>query len=313
MVPPATEVVSGSLKSPRPRVRGTRASRFGREDEIGAMNLLTPERVAAALKLGKGGRVFSLAHTLEDGMPVNWFHQDFVYSTYRSAPEMLEYFSHSFPNTNRITFTNLRMEMSDHTGTHLDGLNHAAIGNRLYNGVDTRKVTTTRGTKKLGIETMPPLVSRGVLLDMTLDHRYSKREVITVADCRRALSRERVTVRKGDTVLLYTGWERFWKSDNHKFLSSMPGIGVEAAKWLAREGVVAVGSDTQSVEVEPNEDPSQDGVVHQVLITKNGIHLIENLKLSGLAKAGVYEFLFVCLPLKVKGGTGSPVSPIAVA
>ncbi|MDG6919132.1 MAG: cyclase family protein [Nitrososphaerota archaeon] len=292
---------------------GTKVSRFGKDDEIGAMNLQTPKSVVAALRLARSGRIFSLSHTLEDGMPVNWFHQDFVYSTYRSAPEMLEYFSRSFPNSNRITFTNLRMELSDHTGTHIDGLNHAAVGNRFYNGVDTRKVTTTRGTKKLGIETMPPLISRGVLMDMTLKHRYDKRELITVADCQRVLALEGISVNAGDAVLIYTGWERFWKTDNQRYLSSMPGIGVEAARWLAKEKVVAVGSDTQSVEVEPNEDPSEDGVVHQMLIVENGIHLIENLRLSLLARAKVYQFLFVCLPLKIRGGTGSPIHPIAVA
>lgn len=292
---------------------GTKVSRFGKDDEIGAMNLQTPKSVVAALRLARSGRIFSLSHTLEDGMPVNWFHQDFVYSTYRSAPEMLEYFSRSFPNSNRITFTNLRMELSDHTGTHIDGLNHAAVGNRFYNGVDTRKVTTTRGTKKLGIETMPPLISRGVLMDMTLKHRYDKRELITVADCQRVLALEGISVNAGDAVLIYTGWERFWKTDNQRYLSSMPGIGVEAARWLAKEKVVAVGSDTQSVEVEPNEDPSEDGVVHQMLIVENGIHLIENLRLRLLARAKVYQFLFVCLPLKIRGGTGSPIHPIAVA
>jgi len=276
------------------------------------MNYVTPVTVRNAIKLVKKGRVFSLSHTLEEGMPVNWFHQDFLYFTFRSAPEMLDYFSSKFPNKNRITFTNLRMEMSDHTGTHVDGLNHAAIGNTFYNGFDTREITTTRGTKRLGIDTMPPLVSRGVLVDMTLHRRYDSRAVIYPRDIEDVLSRERVAISRGDTVLIYTGWERFWKKDNEKFLSSMPGIGVEAAEWLASRGVVAVGSDTQSVEVEPNEDREQDGVVHQILIVKNGIHLIENMKLSELSVAREYEFLFICAPLRIRGGTGSPVNPVAV-
>ena len=293
-------------------VDATKTEKFGRGDEIGAMNFVTVRKVARAAKLGRHGRVHSLAHLLEDGMPVNWFHQDFLYSTYRSAPEMLEYFSRTFPNKNRITFTNTRMDMSDHTGTHIDGLNHAAIGNRLYNGVDARKVTTARGTSRLGIETMPPLVSRGVLADMTLQHRYATRESITAGDLKAVLEEEGVALERGDAFLVYTGWERHWKSDNRKYLESMPGIGVGAARWLARQGVVAVGSDTQSVEVEPNDDPAGDGLVHQILIVKNGIHLIENMKLSGLARERAYEFLFVCLPLKIRGGTGSPVHPVAV-
>jgi kynurenine formamidase len=289
-----------------------KASKFGAGDELGAMNYVTARSVGAALGLAKKGRVISLAHTLEEGMPVNWFHQDFLYFTFRSAPEMLEYYDRTFPNKNRITFTNLRMEMSDHAGTHIDGLNHAAIGHTFYNGVDTREVTTTRGTKKLGIDTMPPLISRGVLVDMTLLKKYDSRTVIYPQEIEKVLSMEGVSIASGDTVLVYSGWERFWKKDNQKFLASMPGIGVDAAEWLGSREVVAVGSDTQSVEVEPNEDSEQDGVVHQILITKKGIHLIENMKLSGLSKARAYEFLFICIPLKIKGGTGSPVHPIAV-
>lgn len=290
-----------------------KTNRFGVSDELGAMNYITPKSVTAALKLGRSGRVFSLGHVLEDQMPLNWFHQDFIYSTYRSAPEMLKFFNSIFPNKNKVSFTNVRMDMSDHTGTHIDGLNHAAIGYRFYNGVDTRKATTTRGTNTMGIETMPPLISRGVLLDMTLIHRYDSREVINVNDMKNVLSLEHVSITHGDTILIYTGWERFWKKDNQKFVSSMPGIGVKSARWLASKEVVAVGSDTQSVEVEPNEDKRNDGIGHQILIVKNGIHLIENMKLSELARAKIYEFLFICVPLKIKGGTGSPVHPVAVA
>jgi len=92
----------------------------------------------------------------------------------------------------------------------------------------------------------------------------------------------------------------------------MPGIGVEAAEWLASRGVVAVGNDTQSVEVEPKEDREQDGVVHQILIVKNGTRPIENMKLSELSRAREYEFLFICTPLRIRGGIGSPVNPVAV-
>jgi len=100
------------------------------------------------------------------------------------------------------------MEMSDHAGTHVDGLNHAAIGNTFYNGFDTRDLTTTRGTK-LGMDTMPPLVSRGVLVNMTLHGRYNSRVVIYPRDIEDVLSRECVAINRGDGVLIYTGWECF--------------------------------------------------------------------------------------------------------
>jgi kynurenine formamidase len=288
-------------------------SKFGKDDQLGALNYIARESTAAAVRLVRNGRIFSLMHMLEDEIPVNWFHKDFIYHTYRSAPEMLKYFDSVFPNKNRISFTNIRMEMSDHTGTHIDGLNHATIGYSLYNDVDVRDVTTTRGTSRLGIENMLPIVTRGVLIDMTLLHVYDGPQAIPVSDIERVISIENIQIRRGDAVLIYTGWERFWKTDNQRYVSSMPGIGVEAASWLASQEVATVGSDTQSVEVEPNEEPGVDGRVHQILITENGIPLIENMKLSELASAKVYEFLFVCTPLKIRGATGSPVHPIAIS
>jgi kynurenine formamidase len=285
---------------------------FGAQDELGAMKLQTAAKIKQGSRLVKEGRIFSLAHNLEDGMPVNWFHSDFRYRTFRNSVQARKMLNKLFANTNKVSFMNIRMEMADHTGTHIDGLNHVSIDGLMYNGNVARKLTTRKGTSKLGIETMPPIFSRGILADMTLLQKYRERSVITIDDLRRVLRNEKVEIRKADVLLIYTGWESYWKKNNSKFLSSMPGIGEEAARWLAELGVMAIGSDTQSVEVEPNENAGQEGIVHQLLIAQKGLHLIENMVLSELARERIYEFLFVCSPLKIKGGTGSPVSPIAV-
>jgi kynurenine formamidase len=287
-------------------------SRWGKNDELGAMNLLTAEKIASAVKLVKRGKVFNLSHILEEGMPVNWFHSDFLYFTYRDIRSAAKQIRSLNPNTNKVSFMNIRMEMSDHTGTHIDALNHATIDGRMYNGNDSEKISTSRGTTRLGVETIPSLVSRGVLADMTLLGKESRRYAIKREELQKVLNIEGVSLRPADTLLIYTGWENLWKKDREAFVSSMPGIGVQAARWIASVGAVAVGSDTQSVEVEPNENRHNEGIVHQILLAKNGIHLIENLLLSELVKSKVYEFLFICLPLRIKGATGSPVSPVAV-
>jgi kynurenine formamidase len=101
--------------------------------------------------------------------------------------------------------------------------------------------------------------------------------------------------------------------DNQRYSDTCPGIGLAAAEWIAEQGVTIVGADTWNVEVSPCEDPKESDAVHQLLITKNGIRMIENMNLEELRRDKVWEFLFVCLPLNLKGATGSPVTPIAVS
>jgi kynurenine formamidase len=210
---------------------------------------------------------------------------------------------------------NMRLEMADHTGTHLDGLNHVSIGNRLYNGYTVDETLGVFGTSKLGMEKTPPIFTRGVLVDVatskrvtTLDSGYS----ITSNDIKSALKEKNAEIRKGDAVLVATGWDRLWMSNNQKFNSPCPGIDLSAARWIAERGASIVGSDTWQVEVVPLTKSRELAPIHQFLLTKNGIRLIENLKLEELQRDGVTEFLFVCLPLRIKGGSGSPVTPLAV-
>jgi len=205
-----------------------------------------------------------------------------------------------------------------HTGTHLDALNHISRGMKMYNGYDAGEITTTFGTSALGAENIPPLVTRGVLLDVAglkgvenLDKGYA----ISPKDIDDALARQGVAggIQKGDVALFHTGWgAKWWMKDNAMLMSGDPGPGVAAAKYLVDKGIVAAGSDTVAFEAVPFENPKRAFEVHQVLIVDNGIHIMENLKTEELAKDKVYEFLFVALPLPLKGGTGSPIHPVAV-
>jgi kynurenine formamidase len=126
------------------------------------------------------------------------------------------------------------------------------------------------------------------------------------------MKRQGVTIGAGDAVLIHTGWGGLWMKDNAKYNSGQPGIGIPAGEWLAKLNPVLVGADNWGIEVRPHPNKDLAFPVHQILITTHGVFLLENLDLDGLAREKVSEFAFVVLPLKIKGGTGSTVAPVAL-
>jgi kynurenine formamidase len=135
---------------------------------------------------------------------------------------------------------------------------------------------------------------------------------ITVDDLQGALKKQNLTLKPGDAVIIHTGWGKLYGKDNARYVKSCPGIGVKAAEWLASQNPVLLGADNWPVEVAPNPDPQLSLPVHQVALVVNGVHLLENLKIDELVGKNVQEFAFIMTPLKLRGGTGSTVSPIAV-
>jgi kynurenine formamidase len=133
-----------------------------------------------------------------------------------------------------------------------------------------------------------------------------------VPDLEQALQRQNMTLPPGDAVIIHTGWSKLWAKDNARYVKSCPGIGVKAAEWLAKQDPMLVGSDNWPVEVAPNPDPQISLPVHQILLVVNGIHILENLKLDELVAKRVNEFAFVMQPLKIQGGSGSTVTPVAI-
>jgi kynurenine formamidase len=286
-------------------------SKWGKRDQIGALNEITSKVVLDSVLLVKSGKVHSLAQTYELNMPTIWFHGPFFYSTLRKVETCLNMFEE---NRNRLGSVVCRYELSDHTGTHVDSLNHASVEFDLYNGLDFRDIETDNGTTKLGIETMPPVITRGLLIDMPallgVDILEEGHE-ITSGEIETFLAKEQIELQPADAVLFYTGYSKLWAKDNARYLGNSPGIGLRGAKWLARRRVSILGADTASFEV-VKSDMKLLFPCHQVLIKENGLHLVENLKLDELAREQAYEFLFICTPLKFKGGAGSPVAPVAV-
>ncbi len=280
-------------------------------DELGAVRNITSSVVLSAIKLVKTGKVLSLAQTYEANMPTVWFHGPFFCTTYRSIQNTLEQFKEFSNNIGSLV---CRYEMSDHTGTHVDSLNHASVKYKVYGNVDSRSIQTDTGTTRLGIETMPPVFTRGILLNFPrylgvdiLDESYE----ITPRDIEDLGHKERIRFRPGDALLFYTGYCKLWITDNSRYLSNNPGPGLQSAVWLVKNRIGITGSDTPSYEVvKPNS--KELFPCHQLLIKENGVHLIENMKLDALAREEITEFLFACAPLKLKGGAGSPVAPVAV-
>jgi len=204
----------------------------------------------------------------------------------------------------------------EHAGTHIDALNHIAENLTLYGG---RKVTpqlqTSTGISELGAETITPILSRGVLLDVA-GYRgvdwIKADQPITRQDVEAVCTQQHVALRQGDVVLLRTGNGARWNDPSGYLVSG--GVRADASQWLADQQVQAVGADHVSWDTHGPVDPDLGVTLpgHMILLARHGIYIMENLFLEDLARDQIFEFLFVCLPLKMQGATGSPIRPIAV-
>jgi len=281
-------------------------SPWGAADERGAGNLQSPERVLRAARLIRTGEVFELGHVLNADIPMSPWRQ-FSLHTKRTTEDGL--------SNRRGSNEELVVSEIGQVGTQFDGFAHQTIGDSLYNCFKVSETATRDGFTHLGVENVGAIVTRGVLLDIAalknvamLPDTYE----ITVEDLEQALAAQRTELERGDAVILHTGWGRLWGQDNVRYQATNPGIGVAASEWLARQQPILVGADTSPVEVRPNPDSEISLPTHQIMLAVNGIHLLENLKLDTLAAERVYEFAFVVQPLKIQGGTGSTVAPIAI-
>jgi kynurenine formamidase len=295
-------------------------SRWGPEDEAGASNMMTAEKVLEAARLIRTGKVYELGRVYQAEMPL--FGTRVFAVRVPGAPTGGPF------GTNRLVYHDeyLVSEIGQ-VGTQFDGLGHIGVQistkpgdhseTRFYNGFTESEVATPTGLAKLGVEKVKPFFTHGVLVDVAgfkgtmLDMGYE----ITLADVRGALARQGVNesvIRPGDAVFFNSGWGSLWMKDNARFNSGEPGIGLEVARWAVDKQVSLVGSDTWATEAVPNPNPDLVFIVHNELITKNGIFNHENLDFSGLIADNVSEFVYVFAPLRIKGATGSPGRPIAI-
>jgi kynurenine formamidase len=295
-------------------------SRYGEGDQLGSLNEITPAKVAAAARLVRAGAVYDLGRTLHADVPHfpgRFWQQTLVSTAHLSNPRR----PGGSPGGWGKNQVNWLIELVTGTlqiGTQLDGLNHLQIGDRFYNGWRTQDIVEDWGTSKLGIETVPPVVTRGLLVDVP---RYrgvahlQAGEVITLADVQgalRAQGGDGARVERGDVLLFHTGWGRFFETDHERFNSGEPGIGMEVASWLVERRVAITGADTWSFGAVPGEDPERPFVVPQTLNVKHGLFIMENLATEVLAEARVYEFMFVLTHHKTRGSTAAVIAPAAV-
>ena len=281
-------------------------SKWGAADERGAANLLTPESVLNASKLIRTGEVVELGRVLSMDMPLFGTRRFDIHTKRTGGP---------MGSNKRYTNEELVISEIGQVGTQFDMFSHQSIDNSHYNCFATDEITSRNGFTKLGVEKIGAIYTRGVLIDVAaakgVDTLVAGYE-ITSADLQDAVAKQGITLKRGDAVLIHTGWGKLWGVDNAKYNASGPGIGVGAAEWLAKQEPVLFGSDNVPVEVLPNPDKSISLPIHQIALVVHGIFLLENMKLDELAAKKVYEFAFVVQPLKIKGGTGSTVAPIAI-
>jgi kynurenine formamidase len=261
-----------------------------------------------AVEMLSTGRFFELEHDRFIGAPIFPAHwPGFIYTLHRRH----EVFSGQARTSASGTIT-----MQEHSGTHIDALCHQAVDMKMYGDIEvTSDVQTPHGFTELGAETIPPIFRRGLLLDVpgvlgvdALDPGY----LITGDDLARTEQEQGTTVGAGDCVLVRTGNGRRF-IDSERYLAG-PGVGRGGAVWLAERRPFLCGADNVAFDVPDNADPDV-GLLpcHTELIVRAGIYIVENLNLEELAEVGCHEFVFTCLPMKLRGVTGSPVRPVAIA
>ncbi len=250
-----------------------------------------------------GARVIDLAQEWRPGMPHWPSHPPFLYGLMKAHGDVAY--------DNGTSSSSEALALGGHVGTHLDALCHFSQNGKLHGGIEASKVQSVEhGFKKLGVETVAPIVRRGVLFDVAGSLVGKAGELppdhtIAPGDLERCAAPE---LRPGDVALIRTGWARYWNDARRMQNASSPGPGIDAARWLSSRGVFATGSDTLAYE----KSPTKDFPVHIHLLVESGIHIIEALNMEELAESGAREFLFIGAPLKIAGGTGSPMRPFAL-
>ncbi|HYZ29742.1 MAG TPA: cyclase family protein [Thermoleophilaceae bacterium] len=264
---------------------------------IGALEHVNAAKRMEALSLVRDGRVYDLSHVLDEKVPVfpgRSFHQTLVTTAHHTNGGGL--------GDNQVNWITEVYSSTSQLGTHLDSLAHLQRGMHGYGGASVDELAGVAGVNQLGAETIPQIVTRGWLVDVS---PLGPGEVITPDHV------AHISPTAGDAVLFHTGWGRQW-DDPEAYLAGEPGPGLELAEWLARRGVALTGCDTWSYGPVPAEDPGRPFEVPQTLNVDHGIFVVENLDLAQLATDAVREFCFVLTHPKLRGATGAWTAPIAL-
>jgi kynurenine formamidase len=283
-------------------------SKWGANDQIGALNNITVQNVQAAAKLVKRGKAIRMGIETNSKTPA-FPPRTFALTILQPGQE----YGGSLGDTKTNYNDDIIMGWTG-TGSQLDGLGHIGIDGVYYNCAKGREFVTAAGLKKYGIETVPAIATRAVILDMvglTGQDPVKEGTAFNRKEIDAALKRQGgMKIGKGDVVVFYTGWTKLIGKDDKRYGSVEPGLGVDGANYLASLAVAMVGSDTWGVEVVPFEDPKKIFYVHQILIAQNGIMILENVNAEEAVKDKVYEGLFTLGPSRVTGAVQAIINPI---
>ncbi len=283
-------------------------SKWGADDQVGALNNITSANVLEAAKLVKKGKSVRMGietNSKTPAFPPRTFNVTVLTPGQEYGGSLGE------------TKTNYHDDIISGwvgVGSQLDGLAHIGIDGVYYNCLQGKDIVSAAGMKKLGIENVPAIATRAVILDMVgltgkdpvpEGTAFNKKEIDA------ALARQgNMKINKGDVVIFYTGWTKLIGKDDKRYGSVEPGLGIEGAQYLASLNVAMVGSDTWGLEVLPFEDPKKIFYVHQILLPMNGIYILENVVAEEAVKDKVYEGLFTLGPSRITGGVQAIINPV---
>lgn len=285
-------------------------SKWGADDQIGAANLVTPERTMAALKLVKQGKTLPLGIVIDSttpAFPPRSLSLEVVQPNQQGGQRLFGY---------KGSYNDDLMQLWLGIGPQIDGLGHLGQDGMYYNCNEDKEFAAITGLTKLGTHGIPPIVGRGVLIDMTKHFNkasldagqfFNENEIQTAAKA------QGVEIREGDIVLFHTGWtDAKLKQDPKAWVSGEPGLGEGGATWLAGKNVIAVGSDTWGLEPIPPEKEGRPFFGHVILLKENGVYILETMDTGALVKAGVNEFMFVLGQARVRGAVQMIINPVAI-
>lgn len=285
-------------------------SKFGPNDQIGNSNYITPDKTLAATKLVTKGKAYRLGIEVNSKTPA--YPPRFFTITVIQPGQV----GGATFGPNKLSYNDDMVMGWNGVGPQIDGFGHIGIDNMYYNCNKGNDFAKASGLTKLGIETVPAIATRGIVLDMTgllgVDI-VPEGTAFNKAEIEAAMKRQGIqSIEKGDVVLFHTGWINLIGKDDKRYNTGEPGLGLEGARYLAERGIAAVGSDTWAVEVIPFEKGAGLFEVHEVLIPRNGIYILENMNTDELVKDQAWEFLFTLGPARMTGAVQAMINPIAI-
>jgi kynurenine formamidase len=319
----AVQAGGGHQHTALPKLEGARpvvgSSPWGPQDEIGRLNLMTAQSQQEVMARVDARKVYDLSVDYFIGMPGWHAAGDPRYQIWMThTPNGTRVDDPLFVGTEQndhVSYTGTAFSMYSHTGTHIDALNHFGLNGKIWNNFEANKHLGDRGWLKTGAETIPPIVARGVLLDVAaargvdmLPEGYR----VTREDLQAALNAQSTRLQEGDVVLIRTGRMKLYEKAE-QYMNNPPGLGMDAARFLVEEGgAMVLGADNLSFEAFPSEVAGNYVPVHTYLLAQQGAFILELVDLEALANDKVYEFAFIGASLKLKGADGSPMRPIAI-